>query len=76
MSSTTLSAPVVAAGPFANPAIVRVAAPVAVGAALLALWQLACTFFDVPAYLVPAPSVIARTLVEDWSVLSSALMTT
>jgi NitT/TauT family transport system permease protein len=76
MSSTTLSAPLPAASAFAHPAFVRVAAPLAVGAAVLVLWQLVCTFFEVPAYLVPAPSVIASTLVEDWPVLSSALLTT
>lgn len=76
MSSTTLSAPVPSAGFFANPALVRVTAPLAVGVVLVALWELICRLFDVPAYLIPAPSVIARTLAEDWPVLWSALLTT
>ena len=77
MSSTTLSAP--APKPACSPTrrCVRMAAPLAVGVAAAGRcgsWSARC--FDVPAYLVPAPSVIAKTLAEDWPVLSSALLTT
>lgn len=68
----------VAAGPrpFVESPLARFGAPVAVGAALIALWQAICTWFEVPAYLVPSPADIARTLVADWTLLSSALLTT
>ena len=54
----------------------RLAAPVAVGVVFIALWQFICTAFDVPAFLVPSPLAIATTLVEDWALLSSALVST
>lgn len=76
MSTTTLSAPAAAGGAFASPTLVRVGAPFAVGVVLIALWETTCRVFDVPVFLVPAPSVIARTLAEDWPLLSSALLTT
>lgn len=76
MSDSTAYMPAATPSGLANPAVIRVVAPLAVGLVLLAIWQLVCTFFDVPAYLIPAPSLIARTLVEDWPVLSAALLTT
>ncbi len=54
----------------------RLAAPVAVGVVFIALWQFICTSFDVPVFLVPSPLAIATTLVEDWALLSSALVST
>lgn len=59
-----------------NPRFMRVAAPFAIGVLLLLAWQLVCTALAVPVYLVPAPSVIARTLVSDWGLLSEALLVT
>ncbi|MGH8785682.1 MAG: ABC transporter permease [Cupriavidus necator] len=59
-----------------NPAAVRVLAPAALGAVLLAIWQVACIAFSVPVYLVPAPSAIAETLAADGALLLSALMVT
>lgn len=45
--------------------------------ALVLLWQLAINVFNVPNYVVPSPSEIFRTLVDDWSdILASALWTT
>lgn len=61
---------------LSRPAVRRVAAPLAVGVVLLLAWQALCVSLDVPAYLVPAPSAIARTLVEDWSLLSGSLLVT
>ncbi len=78
MSAVSAVNEVVAAGPrpFVESPLARVGAPAALGVALIALWQAVCTWFDVPAYLVPSPADIARTLVADWALLSSALMTT
>jgi NitT/TauT family transport system permease protein len=77
MSASTAALPQpAAAGIAANPALVRVAAPALLGVVLLAIWQLICTTFAVPEYLVPSPLRIAQTLAEDWGLLSSALVTT
>jgi len=51
-------------------------APAAVGAIVLLLWQGLVTAFDVPFYLVPAPSLVAKTLVQDASLLFNALLVT
>ena len=50
--------------------------PWLVAAVLIALWQAWVTLADVPAYLVPAPSQIARRLIDDWHLLGSAWWTT
>jgi NitT/TauT family transport system permease protein len=59
-----------------NPRILRVVAPLAVGIALLALWQVLVTAYQVPKYLVPSPVLVAQTLVEDWGLLSKSLLVT
>jgi NitT/TauT family transport system permease protein len=59
--------------PEARSRALRYAAPIAVGAALLALWQIIVTVYEVPSYLVPSPSLIARTLARDWPLLSASL---
>ena len=50
--------------------------PLAVGALVLAVWQLAVTLFEVPKYIVPSPLLVAQTLVDDWDLLSGALVVT
>ncbi|MFJ9450942.1 ABC transporter permease [Herbaspirillum sp. NPDC101397] len=59
-----------------NPKFLRIAAPFMIGVALLLSWQLICVALEVPVYLVPTPSVIARTLVADWGLLSDSLLVT
>lgn len=80
MSASTAALPppagAAATGIAANPALLRIAAPTLLGVVLLAVWQLVCTTFAVPEYLIPSPLRIAQTLAEDWALLSSALMTT
>ena len=79
MSASTAALPPpagAAAGIAANPALLRIAAPTLLGVVLLAVWQLVCTTFAVPEYLIPSPLRIAQTLAEDWGLLSSALLTT
>lgn len=61
---------------LSRPAVQRVMAPLAVGVVLLLLWQAVCTAFDVPVYLVPAPSAIATALIDDWTLLSGSLWVT
>jgi NitT/TauT family transport system permease protein len=55
---------------------VRTLAPIAVGILILAIWEGACRFWHVPAYLFPMPSAIAAALVHDWPTLLRALGTT
>ena len=58
-----------------NPAA-RVAAPLLLGVLILVSWQLICKVLKVPVYLVPMPTDIFDTLVQDWTLLSSSLMVT
>jgi NitT/TauT family transport system permease protein len=51
----------------------RWTAPFAVFVVALALWEWLVIRFDVPVWIVPAPSRIGVTLVKDWALLSSAL---
>jgi len=53
--------------------MLRTAVPVAVVAGLLLLWELLVRINNVPHYIIPAPSLILTTLVENWDTLSSAL---
>ncbi|MDE2613519.1 MAG: ABC transporter permease [Burkholderiales bacterium] len=76
VTPTATVAPVGAPRALADRTAVRLGAPALVGLVLIALWQAVCTGFDVPAYLVPSPAEIARTLVADWALLSSALLVT
>ena len=47
--------------------------PALVGALALGAWEAAIRLFDVPPYIVPAPSRIATALVRDWPILGPAL---
>jgi NitT/TauT family transport system permease protein len=59
-----------------NPRLMRFVAPIAVGAAMLVMWQVLVTAYDVPKYIVPSPALVAQTLVEDWGLLSRSLLVT
>lgn len=51
----------------------RVIMPVAAVALALMLWEFVVWYNEIPHYLIPAPSLIAKTLVEDWpSLMQSA----
>ncbi len=52
------------------------AMPVGVGVILLSLWEFLVWFYQVPKFLVPAPSLVATTLVQDWWLLFSSLWVT
>src|SRR6202035_3478192 len=55
---------------------VRILLPIAVLAAGLAVWELVVRINNIPPYVLPAPSAVFRTLVEDWPVLSQSLLIT
>lgn len=46
--------------------------PLAIAAAALAAWEWAIYAYQVPKYIMPAPSQIAATLVEDWPSLAAS----
>jgi NitT/TauT family transport system permease protein len=50
--------------------------PLAVLAAALAAWEALVRVFDIPTYVLPAPSVVAQTLVKDREILFSSLLVT
>ncbi len=75
-AAETVSQPAQTGHLLAHPNVIRVVAPTLLGVVLVAVWQFVCTTFDVPVFLVPSPKAIASTLVEDWGLLSSALVTT
>ncbi|MGK9230691.1 ABC transporter permease [Inquilinus limosus] len=54
----------------------RIAVPVIAFAAFVALWQWYVTAYQVPRYILPAPTEVAATMVGDWPILSSALAVT
>ena len=56
--------------------LLRILLPVIVLAAGIAAWELVVRLNDIQPYVLPAPSVVLRTLVSDWSVLSQSLLTT
>src|SRR5262245_38393327 len=55
---------------------IRIAAPVLVGAAVIALWEAFVWWFEVKPWFVPSPTLVARTLVADWELLSRSLLVT
>ncbi len=53
--------------------LVDLGAPLVLVAALIALWQAACTAFDVPPYFLPKPTEVVAAMVARWpSLLQSA----
>ena len=53
-----------------------VVAPIVVGGAIIAIWQLLCTALAVPDYIFPAPTSIFHALVNNWHALVGALVNT
>ena len=56
--------------------LVRILLPVVVLAAGIAIWELTVRLYAIPPYVLPGPSAVFRTLVDDWGVLSQSLLTT
>ena len=50
--------------------------PLLVFLAALAFWEGMVWFHEIPPYVLPAPSLIAATLVKDWGTLSGSLLVT
>jgi NitT/TauT family transport system permease protein len=56
--------------------ILRWAAPLAIAVLALGAWEAAIWWYQVPTYILPAPSQIARTLVADWDTLAASWLVT
>lgn len=56
--------------------VLRVALPVIVLVLGLLAWEAAVRIENIPAYVLPAPSLVAKTLVTDWPVLGPSLAST
>jgi NitT/TauT family transport system permease protein len=54
----------------------RVMLPVIVFAFVIAVWAAAVWFWQIKPYVLPAPSLVAHTLVADWPLLSQSLLVT
>jgi NitT/TauT family transport system permease protein len=59
-----------------NGRVMRVALPLIVFACVLAVWEAAVRVGDIPAYLLPGPILIGRTLIADAPLLLSSLWVT
>jgi len=59
-----------------NERVLRIALPVVVLIVLIAIWEAVVDGYAVPGYVLPAPAVIAETLVADWGVLWESLIVT
>ena len=56
--------------------VLRIVLPIAVLAAGVVVWDLLVRINDIPPYVLPGPSVVLRTLIEDWQILWQSLLTT
>jgi NitT/TauT family transport system permease protein len=64
------------AGDNGQPRLSRFAAPALVALLVLGVWQVLVMACDVPAYLVPSPLLILRTLIADRTLLLESLAVT
>jgi NitT/TauT family transport system permease protein len=51
-------------------------APIAVGMAFVLVWHALVVVNEVPPYIVPSPFLVAKTLAQDWGLLSGSLLVT
>ncbi len=54
----------------------RILAPLVIGVIVLALWEFAVRWNDIPHYVLPGPILVGQTLVADWGTLSGSLWVT
>jgi NitT/TauT family transport system permease protein len=56
-----------------EPSRLKIIVPLVLGMLALVAWEVIVRVNQIPHYLIPAPSLIAQTLVKDWASLSEAL---
>jgi len=54
----------------------RFVLPVATLALAVAIWHAVVTINALPTYVLPGPALVARTLIDDWGILSDSLIAT
>lgn len=57
-------------------ALARIVLPLVVFIAAIGAWEFYVRRHAVPAYILPAPSLVAQTIVADWPLLSASLLAT
>jgi len=60
----------------ASERVLRIALPLAMLALAVAIWHVVVQALALPPYVLPAPTLVARTLVDDWGILSESLVAT
>jgi NitT/TauT family transport system permease protein len=56
--------------------VLRIVLPIAVLALGVVAWSLVVRLNNIPPYVLPGPELVFQTLIGDWTVLSSSLLTT
>jgi NitT/TauT family transport system permease protein len=56
--------------------IARIGAPLAIGCVALALWEAVVAVYAIPHYILPGPSLVLQSLIEDWGTLYPSLLIT
>src|SRR5690606_45075 len=56
--------------------ILRVLIPLVMLAMLIGLWAWYVAAYNIPKYILPSPSLVAQSLVNDWPILGLALLVT
>jgi NitT/TauT family transport system permease protein len=64
------------AAPGAVPLPLRIAVPIALGVAFIVAWELLVRCLAIPKFVLPAPSLIATALIDDFSPLVGSLWVT
>jgi len=60
----------------ANERVLRIVLPIAMLALAVMSWHAVVQTFALPPYILPGPGQVARTLIDDWGVLSESLIVT
>jgi NitT/TauT family transport system permease protein len=56
--------------------IARIAAPLVIGCLALGLWEMVVAVYAIPHYILPGPSLVLQSLIEDWGTLYPSLLIT
>jgi NitT/TauT family transport system permease protein len=56
--------------------IARIAAPLAIGCLALAAWEAIVTIYAIPHYILPGPTLVLQSLIDDWGTLLPSLLVT
>jgi NitT/TauT family transport system permease protein len=56
--------------------IVRIVAPLTIGALALGLWEAIVVIYAIPHYILPGPRLVVSSLISDWGTLFPSLLVT